>query len=280
MSPRALLTGLPLLFAACPAAAQDESRPSVEQTVLPASFGVELDTLGLPGWVRPISAAIIPGSGQLMSGQDRGAIYLAVEVFLVVQFLSSNGEGKRERDRYLDLAFGVARAPFAPSRRDTTFEYFEQLERFIESGPFDTDPGPALVPPTDELTYNGSVWKLARETFLVDAGIPDTSSAEYQRALEFYSSRAVGPNFQWSWRDAGLELDLYRQSIERSDDAFRNSTQYLGLLLANHLISAIDAFVSYRLSHSGMPVEIESSLLQSPVIGGGLAAEVGVRIGF
>jgi len=280
MSPRALLAGLPLLLAACPVAAQEESGPTLERNVLPASFVLDLDTLRFPGWVRPISAAIIPGSGQLMAGQDRGVIYLAVEVFLVVQFFSSNGEGNRERERYLDLAFGVARAPFAPSRRDTTFEYFEQMEKFIESGPFDTDPGPGLVPPADELTYNGSIWKLARETFLVDAGIPDTTSAEYQRALEFYSSRAVGPNFQWSWRDAGLELDLYRQSIKRSDDAFRNSTQYLGLLLANHLISAIDAFVSYRLSKSGRPVEVESSLLRNTMVGGGLAAEIGIRIGF
>lgn len=280
MSRRALLAGLSLLLAAGPAAAQDESGPTLERNVLPASFRVDLDTLRFPGWMRPISSAIIPGSGQLMAGQDRGVVYLAVEVFLVVQFFSTNGEGNRERERYLDLAFGVARAPFAPSRRDTTFEYFEQMEKFIESGPFDTDPGPALVPPADELTYNGSIWKLARETFLVDAGIPDTTSADYQRALEFYRGRAVGPNFQWSWRDAGLELDLYRQSIKRSDDAFRNSTQYLGLLLANHLISAIDAFVSYRLSKSGRPVEVESSLLRSTTVGGGLAAEIGIRIGF
>jgi len=280
MSRRALLAGLSLLLAAGPVAAQDESGPTLERNVLPASFRVDLDTLRFPGWMRPISSAIIPGSGQLMAGQDRGVVYLAVEVFLVVQFFSTNGEGNRERERYLDLAFGVARAPFAPSRRDTTFEYFEQMEKFIESGPFDTDPGPALVPPADELTYNGSIWKLARETFLVDAGIPDTTSADYQRALEFYRGRAVGPNFQWSWRDAGLELDLYRQSIKRSDDAFRNSTQYLGLLLANHLISAIDAFVSYRLSKSGRPVEVESSLLRSTTVGGGLAAEIGIRIGF
>lgn len=287
MSFRPLLVGLSLLFATAPAAAQEGGVRAL-QTVVPASFGVDLDTLGsaprllsrYPGWLTPISSAIIPGSGQLIAGKDRGAAYLAVEVFLVVQFLSSNGEGNRERNRYLDLAFEVARAPFAPSRRDTTFEYFEQMEKFIESGPFDTDPGPALVPPTDELTYNGSVWQLARETFLGDAGVPDTTSFEFQRALEFYRERAIGPNFQWSWRNAGLELDLYRQSIKRSDDAFRNSTQYLGLILANHLISTIDAFVSYRLSRNGRQVEVQSSMWRDPANGGGLAAEIVIRVGF
>ncbi len=280
MSRHVLVVSLILLRSTGPLAAQHGDQASHQRTDLPPSFAVDLDTLRSPGWLRPISSAIIPGSGQLMAGQDRGIIYLAVETFLIVQFLSSNSEGISQRDTYLDLAFGVARAPFAPSRRDTVFEYFEQMEKFVESGPFDSDPGPAFAPPVDELTYNGSIWKLARETFLVDAGIPDTTTAEYQRALEFYRGRAVGPNFQWSWRDAGLELDLYRQSIKRSDDAFRASTQYLGLLLANHLISAIDAFVSYRLSRNGRAVEVQSSLQRAPGGSGGLAAEIGVRIGF
>jgi hypothetical protein len=280
MGARSWPISLFLLLVAVPAVSQAPGPAVSQQTVLPASFGVDLDTLKSPGWIRPISSEIIAGSGELMAGEERGAVYLAVEIFLIVQFLATNGEGVSERDRYLDLAFSVARAPFAPARRDTTFEYFEQMERFIESGPFDSDPGPTLVPPTDETTYNGSIWKLARETFLEDPGIPDTTSLEYQRALEFYSSRAIGPNFQWSWRDAGLELDLYQQSIQRSDDAFRSSTQYLGLLLANHLISAVDALASYRLSQNGRSVQVQSSLLRQPGNGGGLAAQIGVRVQF
>ncbi len=247
---------------------------------MPEPFVVDSSTLASPGWVRPISPAIIPGSGQLMASQDRGVVYLAVEAFLVIQLISSSGEGTRERDRYKDLAFTIARAPFAPARRDTTFEYFEQMERFIESGPFDTEPSSSLVPPTDELTYNGSIWRLARETFLADPVDPDTSSTEYQSALAFYRERAIGPNFQWSWRDAGLEQDLYRQSIKRSDDAFRSSTQYLGLLLANHLLSAIDAFVSYRLSENGTTAQLQSSLRRIPGSYGAVEATVGLRFIF
>ena len=84
---------------------------------MPEPFVVDSSMLSSPGWVRPISSAIIPGSGQLMAGQDRGVVYLAVEAFLVIQLISSSGEGTRERDRYKDLAFTIARAPFAPARR-------------------------------------------------------------------------------------------------------------------------------------------------------------------
>lgn len=214
----------------------------------------------VPVWLPPVASAVVPGSGQLLMGQGRGVIYLAVEGLLLVRFFSFQSDGRRESDRYRDLAFSVARAPFSPSVRDTVFEYFEQMGRYVESGPFDTDPGPGLVPPIDERTYNGAIWELARNTFFTDPdATPDVDSEEYQRALEFYRARAIGPEFLWSWRNAGLEQDLYRQSIRLSDDGFRRATQQLGLLLANHLISAVDAFVSGRLG-GGNRVAVQSAL--------------------
>jgi hypothetical protein len=249
-----------------------------DSIVAQATVGPE--AISANSWIHPIASLVLPGSGQLLAGQDRGVIYFAAEVLFVTRVLSFNSEAVRERDRYRDLAFEVARAPFLPARRDTVFEYFEVMERFVESGPFNTDPGPFLVPPTDEQTYNGSIWKLARETFFADPDSPpDTASDEYHRALEFYRARAVGPNFQWSWRNAGIEQDLYRQSIKRSDDAFRTTVQYLGLILANHLLSAIDMFVSYRLSGNDRAVAIQSNVWVEPGWRGGVRGALAVRVG-
>ena len=214
-----------------------------------------------PDWIPPVSSAIIPGSGQLLLGQERGAIYLTMEVFLVTRFLAFSGNGRRESDAYRDLAFEVARQPFDPVLRDTTFEYFEQMQKFVESGPFDAGMGGMVVPPTDERMYNGNIWKLARETFFTNPdSIPDPGSLEYQNALDFYRRRAIGDNFTWSWRNAGLEQDLFRQSIQRSDESFRRASQQLGLLLANHLLSTIDAFVTVRLSKNGRSVSLNSAV--------------------
>jgi hypothetical protein len=216
----------------------------------------------IPSWLVPISSALVPGSGQILTGHDRGVLYLAAEAFLLLRLWSLEREGRRERDAFRDLAFSVARAPFRPARRDTVFEYYEAMQSYIESGPFSTGIGSEIIPPTDVSTYNGYVWQLARETFLASPDLPvDTASEEYQRALDFYASRAVGANFQWSWRDAGLERDLFRQSIGRSDDAFRLATQYLGLVLANHLVSTIDAFVSERL---GRQTSLRTAVSTSP----------------
>jgi len=124
-----------------------------------------------------------------------------------------------------------------------------KVGKFIESGPFTTSTDGTLVPPDDLGTFNGSIWDLARRTFLPDPDNPDPTSEEYGRALDFYRKRAIGPNFTWSWRNAALERDLYRLSIRKSDDAFRRASNQLGALLANHILSAVDAFVSYRLTN-------------------------------
>ena len=212
-----------------------------------------------------MASAILPGTGQLLRGQDRGAVYMVVEAFFVVRFFSLWSDGRRERTRFRDLAFNVARRSFAPVARDTVFEYFEQMAKFIESGPVDVDPGPGLIPPTDERTFNGSIWALARETFFENPDLtPGVTTDQYQRALAFYRERAVGPNFRWSWRNAGLEQDLFRQTIQQSDEAFRRAQQQLGLLLANHLISAVDAFVSERLSRPDREIRMRSFLWTVP----------------
>jgi hypothetical protein len=200
-------------------------------------------------WVRPIVSLIVPGSGQLLAHHDRGAVYLAAEVYLISRFMQLDREAVREAQRYQNLAFAVARQPYAPVSRDTIFEYYEQMERFAESGAYDTDAGPAFVPESDPTTYNGSMWLLARRTYWENPdSAPDPTSPQYWRALQFYQSRAVGPNFQWSWRNHSLEHEVFRDYIKRSDNAFRRAQNQVGLLLANHVLSAVDALISARMS--------------------------------
>lgn len=213
-------------------------------------------------FVRPIASLIVPGSGQLLAGQDRGAVYLAAEVYLVSRYLQLDHEATRQAQRFQNLAFDVARRAYMPTRRDTVFEYYEQMERFVESGSYDTDPGAAFEPESDASTYNGSVWLLARRTFWEDPSVkPDPTSPQYWKALQFYQARAVGPNFLWSWRDHSLEHEVFRDFIRRSDNAFRRAQNQVGLLLANHVVSAVDALISARLSAAaGRAAELRTTV--------------------
>jgi len=198
-------------------------------------------------WVRPIASLIVPGTGQLLAGQARGVVYLALELWIGSRAIASSQQGNDQAARYRQLAYDVARRQFSSNRVDGPFEYYETMEKFVESGVFDADAGPAFVPEPDSTTYNGSVWALARRTFFENPdSLPDPSSAPYQQAVAFYQGKAVGGQFQWSWRGARLEQDVFRGAIRTSDDAFRQRTNYLGALVLNHLASAIDALISAR----------------------------------
>ncbi|MGH7672677.1 MAG: hypothetical protein ACREMC_07240 [Gemmatimonadales bacterium] len=217
--------------------------------------------------VRPLASLLLPGAGQLLAGQDRGAAYLAAELYLVSRFLQLDRDANREAQRFRALAYDVARRPFSPTRRDTVFEYYEQMEHFAESGRYDTDPGPAFVPERDASTYNGAVWLLARQTFWEDPNTPpDPMSLEYWRALQFYQARAVGPDFLWSWRDHSLEHQVFRETIHRSDLAFRRAQNQVGLLLANHVLSTVDALISSQLTEAtGRPAALRTTVAPAGV---------------
>ncbi len=256
---RAMALAATATLLAAPSGAQDPPPP--DSTIPPGAVWRYLSDSSRAPWVRPVASLAVPGAGQLMGGSDRAALYLVAEAFFLTRYLSLQHDAAQGADQYRDLAFKVARGGFAPEIRDTVFDYFEAMGKYIESGPFDTDAGPALVPPADEQTFNGRIWLLARQTFFPKPdSVPDPGSPAYAAALNFYRRRAVGPDFQWSWRSAAIEQDLFRQTIRSSDEAFRRARQQLGLLLANHLLSAIDALVSSRLQHRGSAKGLKARL--------------------
>jgi hypothetical protein len=216
-------------------------------------LGASQDVSGQAPWWSPFASAVVPGSGQLVMRQRRGVPYLATEAFLVVQYFAARNDGREFRREYQRLA-EVARSFFTSDFPVGDFEYYERMEQFVESGAFDLDANGSLAPETDSTTFNGFTWRLARSTFWENPDEPPPMDSDaYQRAIEFYRDRAVQDEFRWSWQNAQLEQDLFRQTIQRSNGAFRRTSQYLGVLIANHALSAIDAFVMVRLSREAGP---------------------------
>jgi hypothetical protein len=243
------------------AAARAQDPPPKRAGGPPATIWRYLSDSSRAQWARPLASLVIPGTGQLMGGSDRAALYLVTEALFLTRFLSLQRDGHHNADQYHDLAFSVARGAFSPAIRDTVWDYFEAMGKYVESGPFNTSAGSDLVPPTDEFTFNGKIWLLARETYFQQPdSAPDPGSPEYARALDFYRRRAIGPNFRWSWRSAAIEQDLFRQDIRATDEAYRRAREQLGLLMANHLLSAVDALISHRLAGGGRLKSVSAGL--------------------
>lgn len=205
-----------------------------------------------------VSSLILPGSGQAALGLRRWVLYGLAEAGLWYVHLEANGDVRRLTRAYKDLAWDVARDRNPEPRRDGGWGYYEAMSRYDASGAFDADPAePGTQPEEDPSTYNGSVWELARGLYL-PGGVADPASPLYQSAIGYYEQRAAGPQFLWSWAGSEPELDRFRRLIDAADDESRTATTALGLVLANHLVAAIDALVVARLrGDSGATLDSE-----------------------
>ncbi len=195
-----------------------------------------------------MASAVLPGGGQLLLRQKRGAAYLAIEAAGLVYHFAAKREGRRERDRYRLIATTIARADYSPNGGRGDWDYYERMGKFVASGAFDAVPGGAVDPESDTETYNGAIWLLARQTYWRDAADPPAvSSPEYAAALGFYSGRAVRDDMRWSWAGHPEAFQGFRSAIDASNSAFRSATQAASLVLANHFLSAVDAYVSVNM---------------------------------
>jgi hypothetical protein len=185
-----------------------------------------------------------------------------------MQFLDWRREGHDLQDRYRDLAWLVARRISTGPRTEAGWDYYEALTKFQSSGAYDSDPlTPGVQPEENPSTFNGSLWALARDIYLPgEPGTPiDEGSVPYQRAYTYYLSRAYSPEFAWDWGTNSLLQEEYASIIREADEALRSSTGMIGVILGNHLLSAVDALVSGRLGIAGeMEPTLEFQLIPGP----------------
>lgn len=227
-------------------------------------------------WVSPggaaLRSALIPGAGQLALGQRRGWAYLGIEALGWVVYLDRRRSGGALREEYRDFAWEEARLQ-SGARVDGDFDYYETMSQWDRSGAFDADPSLAGVQPeVDATRYNGLVWTRALGIFSADpaAGPGDP---RYDAALEYYVERAYGDDFLWDWTGDPGARSTYAGIIEASDDRFRQARNAVGLVIANHLVSAVDAFVAAR-----SRVRLESRIVPGPM-GRGLTFAASLRTG-
>lgn len=193
------------------------------------------------------ASAVLPGTGQYILGVNRFIPYVGIEAYSWIQYANHAGDFRRERNAYRDLAARAARAMFSVRWPAGDFEYYERMEHFLESGRFDVVAGGTIDPEPDTSTYNGSMWLLARRTFWTNVDVPpDTGSAQWKSAIGFYVKRAYDDPFRWSWRSSLTEHDEFRRLIRRSNESNRKSLHNLGVIIANHVLSTVDAYITVR----------------------------------
>lgn len=189
---------------------------------------------------------VLPGWGQWHLGQRRAWAYLLVEAGVWAVHLELQASGRHFSDLYRDAAWTTGRIQ-AGSRVEGPWAYYEAMTEWTRSGAFDADPNrPGIQPEEDPSTFNGAKWALARGIYFPEGTVPAETDPAYQAALAYYEKRSFGTAYLWDWTGKDAALAEYKHLINRSDARFREASATLGAVLANHLLSAVDAYVSAR----------------------------------
>jgi hypothetical protein len=188
----------------------------------------------------PLVSVLVPGGGQLILGNQRYVAYVAVEALSWWNYAKASRDQSIQEADFKSLARRVGRAHFTTGSPDALpdapWSYYEHMRDFLESGQYSLSTGPDVVPETDVTTYNGFRWQLALSTNSTRAA-----------ALAQYEAQAIRPEFEWSWRNAQLQYDLFTRMTLKRDDAYNAGTHALLIIGANHVLSMIDAFTTIRL---------------------------------
>lgn len=212
-----------------------------------------------------VMSALLPGAGQLYQGQNRGYLYLAAEIASITGWAFFRNEGNDTKEEFIDFAWVNARENVSTQNVRGDDDYYEHMARWDRSGVFSKDPNynvddPFTIIPEDESgTWNGEQWRIAS----INHFEPDStgsytigSRADSLAALQQYSGRAYEANYYWDWtgQAQGDPRDNYRalqnQYLDLRDDsnlAFQRATASLIILMANHAISVVDAFISAKI---------------------------------
>jgi hypothetical protein len=242
-----------LLVLTGPAAAHAEPlRPAVDPSLaLISSLDVREELVALDpgesgasgGGQSPPAAFLyslaVPGAGQLVQGEKRGFIYLAAEAAFWTGFFVLNGEGLDKRDAYEDFA-------------DEYWDYDAYVEHFDENCQEDPhDPANGCRP----LAPYGS------QEFYEDIGKYEVYWPYWRPASEWQAVR-----------------DQYWQMRKDSNRDLRNARYFVTAAFLNHLVSAVDSFLSARSGraddHAGRDLSLEFAAADA---GEGLSCAVVMR---
>ena len=213
---------------------------------------------------------LVPGLGQFALGNRRGLVYAGLEVLGWLWYIDRRMKGNDLRGEYRDYAWQEARLQSGP-RVDGDFDYYEVMSQWERSGHFDHDLSrEGTQPELNPSYYNGLIWSRALGIFSV-APASGPGDPDYESAIRYYEQYAYGTGFLWDWAGTPGARSTYADIIRKSDDRFRQARNAVGFVIANHLVSAADAFVSGRAG-----VDIETHV--GPGMGGSgvtLAASLG-----
>ena len=181
-----------------------------------------------------LRSALVPGWGELAAGDKTGLVFLASEVLL----LSSRFYFLEEADLKAKASYNYAiKYAHIDPDLDISDDHYYHMSRYMNSG-FNTG------------GYNAYIVEIAKARY------PDDPEAQTQ----YIEENSYSDDEYWGWdgEDKKNDYSILRKRITQYGDYAKAIT---GAVIANHIISALNAFrVSSRLKNINAQVQLDSNM--------------------
>lgn len=165
-------------------------------------------------------SALVPGTGQLYSGSNRGYLFLGIEAVVLASVVTLNSKADNKRDEYFSFVGD-------PNSAGSRFSF----ERFA-----------ATAPPAEVERLRGM----------------------YERdQREFYDAVTMDNSFAAGWDNPNARFDAGTLSAESDSYAKKSNTAFY-VLIANHLVSAVDALNLARFNNFALRENLTVKLKLNP----------------
>ena len=235
---------------------------------------------------RFISSLILPGSGQFANGNRvRGGIYLAIEalsIYFIFDYQNRGRQGERAYKRFADQHWSVIQyAKWLIDYHDyhkIDNPYVNQLRKELSdiNPSFNTNVewnqiSLALLRNVERNTPYFTTDELFASLF--SHTLPDFGTQQYYELISKYYQYQAGWRDYFSYhegmghtggqfgerfridRNGGYASPLFLEGADRSflfNNDFRKSNRFISLLIANHFISAFDAYFTLSLKQNSL----------------------------
>ncbi len=248
-----------------------------------------------------LSSAVVPGSGQLINHKYlRGALYLAVEAAAIFIHVSKLNSARDQEARYKNFAnsnwsvekyatwlvdYHKEHEGVHDILNDEDFIALEEEVNAIDNieygkGTWDEGPGDITLSTLKSVERKTQfVYTSGRVGNFFSHHLPDYGSQQYYELISKYYQFGPGWNdferttsadniYQLHWDGTDMPDNWYKGArlAKQFNDSYKLSGNMLKLMVANHVISAFDAFFTVKLKQHKL--KANATLLRG---GGGLA---------
>lgn len=219
-------------------------------------------------WLAGLFSLLVPGAGEVYTeNYTKGAVFFGVEVTSWVIAGIYNNKGNKQTEWFEDYANKY----YSPVKyAQWVWRYVGTLAPGLDTSGyhlFYRDPGSDCGPPFDCLRWS-ELNRLEGEVDVFTHRLPSYGEQQYFELIGKYKQFSKGWESEDPFEQDHLtpeeQFYFYGREFNKADKYYKVADMFISVIVANHIISAVDAFLSASRYNENLNAEVRMKMHSTP----------------